>query len=149
MIEFKEELLDDILEELKPLLTNNHEEVEIYQDKMILDPDFDKYKLLESVGILTIFTMRFDKKLVGYNVFFIQPHIHYPGTNFAACDVVYIDPEYRNSDTINFFTYSEEKLISKGVDVVTYHMKTNKKFESLMHILDMEHSEHVYAKYIG
>jgi spermidine synthase len=94
--------------------------------------------------------MRDDDNLIGYNIFFLKEHPHYKDHVFATNDIVYIDPKYREELTSpEFFKWCEDQLKSSGVSVITYHMKVMKSFQSLMKLLEMDHAEHVYTKYIG
>ena len=127
---FKEELLRDCLEELKPLLEEHYKEVALYQDKVKLNPDYDRYLMLEDAGNLHTVVAREDGKVVGYYISLVVEHLHYADTVYAHNDVVYLEPGLRHSrvalDMINF---AIEKLKEKGVSVVTIHMKTYLPFE--------------------
>jgi hypothetical protein len=148
---FNKECLANVQEELEPLLKEHYKEVAMYTDRIDLNVDWDKYYMLESIGALVIYTMREDEgKLVGYNVFFVNNHLHYNDHKYAVNDVVYIDPAYRhNQNTLDLFIRAEDDLRDSGVSVMTYHMKVYKTFECLMGVLEYDHAEHVYTKFIG
>lgn len=140
----------DVIAEITPLAYAHHEEVDLYQGKVLMDPDFDTYGMLQDSGVLKIFTLRNDNELIGYNIFYVQNHPHYKGTLWAGNDLVYIDPAFRNTGTTpSFFNYCEESLRDMGAGVISYTMKVDKAFHSLMLLLEMDHAEQVYTKYIG
>lgn len=150
MITFDEECYGDVIEEIKPMLYAQYEEVEMYQDKIPLDPDYEKLQEMSDLDILRTYIMRADGKIVGYSVFFLYGHQHHKAHRFAANDVVYIDPEHRHGlATVEFFNFCERKLIKAGTSVVMYHMKEHKPFHNLMTQLEFDHAEHLYTKYIG
>jgi len=147
---FQIESYYDVIDELKPMLAEHYKEVAMYQDKIKLAPDYEAYEQLQDAGMLYILTWRDEDKLKGYNIFFMRHHPHYENTNYAANDVVYIDPESRHTlGTVEFFQWCEAYLNDAGADVITYHMKVMKSFHALMTGLDMDHAEHIYTKYIG
>ena len=150
MIYFKQETLSEVREELEPLLPLHWEEVAMYQDKIELSPDWDAYYAMEQNGNLIVFTLRDEEKLIGYNLFFLRTNPHYSDSLWAVNDIVYIEPSHRHDVTTpNFFDWCESQLRSMGAEVITYHMKVLKSFQTLMDMLDMDHAEHLYMKYIG
>lgn len=149
MMKYAKENFHDVIEELKPHLHEHYKEVAMYQDKIDLDPNYEAYGMAQTNGMLHIYTMREDDKLVGYNIFFVQSHPHYNSTVWAVNDIVYVAPEYRHTpDTLFFFAYCEVQLKAVA-SVITYHMKVMKTFQMLMNGLGMDHAEHMYSKYIG
>lgn len=148
-IDLNEEDLKDCLEEMKPLLAIHWKEVAAYQDKIALDPDYERYLKMEAMDLIRTYVLRHDGKMVGYWVFFVSPHPHYKADRFAVNDIVYVDPEYRRTDlTPACFKAVESQLKAEGVSVVTYHMKTYKPFEVLLKGLGYDHLEHLYGKYL-
>ena len=140
-----------VIEELKPMLSDHYEEVAMYQDKIPLEPNYDDYKEMQKLKRLYLFTWREGSELVGYNIFLVGSHLHYKSNKFAWNDVVYVRPDYRHKgQTIEFFKFCEDFLKEEaGVSVITYHMKVSKMFKALMDLLEMDHAEHIYTKYIG
>jgi len=94
-MQFQEEKLEDILEEMKPLLVKHWEELANYKDIRPLDVDYDKYVMLNRIGYIRVFTVRDEGKLIGYASFYISANLHYQTWNHAAVDVYYLDPDYR------------------------------------------------------
>lgn len=150
MISFNEERISEMRELLEPLLEEHYKEVAMYQDHIDLNPNWEAYEAMEEIGNTRMYAMWRDEELIGYNVFFVTPHMHYQDHEYAVNDVVYIHPDYRGTEcTPEFFNYCEEMLQKEGISVISYHMKTFKPFQSLMEALEYDHAEHVYMKYVG
>jgi len=149
-VEYNVEKLVDCLEEIKPLLESHYKEIAMYQDKIELNPDYDKYLTLCDSGVLHIVTARYEGVLVGYFVSLVLPHLHYQDHMYAANDILFIAPEYRNAKVgLSLFKYAEEALKELGVSVLTVHMKTLLPFDSLCEGLGYDYAERSYTKFIG
>lgn len=150
MLEFREESFRDCFVEMAPLLRDHWEEVAIYKDKVVLDVDVERYMLLEDTGVLHIVTARDEGELVGYFVSFINPHLHYRQTTYALNDVLFLHPDYRHKGNAEgLFSYAENALKARGVDVIVLHMKTDHPFHRLSEYLGYDKVEFNYSKYIG
>lgn len=148
-MQFQEERLDDVLEELEPLLQEHYKEVAMYQDKIELNPDYDLYRLMERQGTLHILTAR-DPDLQGYCVTFINKHPHYKDHKYAVNDIIYVSPEHRHTDVAYEMLKELERLmLLEGVSVMTFHMKHYKSFQTLMSARHFDPAEYLYTKYIG
>ena len=149
MITFKVEDFADVMEELKPMFEEHWHEVAVYQDKIDLSPDYDKYCGLPDDSLVTVIA-REEGKAVGYSIYFVSPHIHYKDHLYAVNDIVFVDPEYRHGKTApDMLDYAEAYLVELGCSVVTMHMKKHIPFESLMDYLEYDRIETIYTKYIG
>jgi hypothetical protein len=147
MIEYQEESLIDVLEEMMPLVIEHHEEVDDFKDKITLNPDYDRYLEIAGQDMLTLYTMRKDSELVGYNMFIVGSHGHYSDTLYAVNDIIYIDPKMRGEEaTPTFFKRCEEWLTEYGVDVIMYSMKSDRAAAGLMDHLGYKEFEVNYRK---
>ncbi len=146
-LNLEEENLSDCLDELKPLLAKHYLEVAAYQDKIALDPDYDRYLQMEKMDLTRTFVLRADGAVVGYWVFFLTPHPHYKQDRYAVNDIVYVEPEYRTPGiTPRCFQAVEDALVASGASVITYHMKTYKPFERMLSSMGYDHLEALYGK---
>ena len=149
-VEYNVEKSVDCLEEIKPLLESHYKEVAMYQDKIDLNPDYDKYQTLCDSDLLHIVTARDEDVLVGYFISILVPHLHYKDHMYALNDIVFIAAEYRNAKFgLSLFKYAEEALKDKGVSVMIIHMKTSLPFDSLCEGLGYDYAERSYSKFIG
>lgn len=148
---YAQEIYKDFILDIGSVLRDHYEEVAMYQDKIDLNIDEAVYQVLEDTNKLRIYTWREDDDIIGYNVFVIHQHSHYKDHMFAANDIIYIKPEFRHTKgTPDFMNWCEDHLVDEGISVITYHMKENKPFHTLMKdMLGYDHAEHIYTKYIG
>ena len=150
MITYQVEKLETCLEEMKPLLEKHWEEVAWYKDEIDFNPDYDKYYQVEAIGMLHVVTVREDGELIGYNINFINAHLHYSDHKYAVNDIIFLKPEHRHaSAAIDLISFTEKELKKLGVSVMTMHMKLAHPFKSLMEHVDFAPQEYVYSKLIG
>lgn len=152
MIKFSQEKLSDLLgsDNLYDLLFDHWEEVAVHKEGIPFDPDIEKYKEMERIGVLHVITARDGKKLVGYSIYIVSPHIHYMSSVFAVNDVVYLSPEYRRGFTgIKLLKFAEESLKKEDVDVIHMHVKNRVNFGGVLSRMGYQSIEEIYSKYIG
>lgn len=148
MVTMQQEQVGKCWDELQPMLEAHWEEVAAFKDDIKLNVDRDAYENREKFGSFVLFTVRDSGKLVGYNAFFLSFHPHYKDHIYAVNDVLFIDPAYRhNGLAVEFVQFCEHELKYVHLaDVVTYHMKVYKPFESLMKFCGYGHLEHLYGR---
>jgi GNAT superfamily N-acetyltransferase len=141
-----------LLVDCDELLKKHWEELALNKDKVPLAIDEARYKQLQDVGILkNIVVYNNQNVAVGYSVLLIQPHLHYSTTVYAAVDVIYIDPEYRNTTLgARLLVAAEKQAKEHGASIVLHHAKPYvpmiiKPLEKLGYSL----YEHMYGKYVG
>lgn len=117
----REDLTTALISEVSPMLMAHWMEVARYPD-MRLDPDWEKYLRIQEHGGLRIFTAREDGRLVGYNAFFVDTHLHYKTWRLASNDVIFINRMERGFGK-HFRAFCEMKLKDEGIRVATYHVK--------------------------
>lgn len=89
------ERLAHISRELLPLFRKHWKEIALNQDKVELDPDWDRYFDLELRGLLHILTARYSGLLQGYVFNLVGPHLHYASTRWCLTDMYWLDPRCR------------------------------------------------------
>jgi GNAT superfamily N-acetyltransferase len=86
----------DLIEDLKPLLVEHHDELAMYKDEIPLSPDYPMYQKLDEMGLIRAYTVRLGGALIGYATFSVlKRHLHYDH-RWAVNDVLFIHPEHRN-----------------------------------------------------
>lgn len=157
MITYQIETIDDVQEEITPLLHTHY--LEITTDKAIkpLDVDWDRYRDMEEAGALRIMTARDVKdilaqplgavrihkshdtekgyrgRLVGYFCSFVIKHVHYQQTTMAINDVLYVDPVHRRGMVgYKLIKRAAEDLKNLGADILIIHMKVDYPFRNLL-----------------
>jgi GNAT superfamily N-acetyltransferase len=111
-------------DECDDILAAHWREIAVWQD-IPLDPDWAAYESLEKLGMLVIYTVRTDdKKLVGYAVFLIRKNIHYKNHSWAANDIVFVHPDYRDGRIgRRLVRFWEQDLKARGIHVVHVNVK--------------------------
>lgn len=147
MISFARELLCEVVQEVQPLLLAHYAELTLHKDVVKLDPQWDYYALLEKMDRFVVITARDDGKLIGYNAFFVQQHMHYAGLKVAQNDVFWLVEEYRRGTTaLRFLRYTEEALKRMDVRKVVYHCKTSNNFAPILRRLGHAEEEVMVGK---
>lgn len=148
MITYQTESFKAFMPEFKEVIPAHYEELSVTKE-FELDPDWDRYIALEDAGILKVITCRNDSELIGYIIFFIQPHIHYKQCFTAFEDIYYLKKEYRKGRTgIKMFKFAEEYLKSIGVQRVLYGTKVHLDNSRLFEYLGYKFFEKLYGKLI-
>ena len=140
MIHMQLETLADALQDIGPLLENHYEEICAHPELLQLNPDLDRYHLIQAAGGLQIYTARDRGELVGYVVSILGPHLHYRDTIQAIVDLIYIDPEMRGG-TLGYRLLKgalRELRNSGGAELISVHMKVKHPFRSLLSKLGFE-----------
>jgi GNAT superfamily N-acetyltransferase len=124
MLTIQIEKLADVKDECGDLIEAHWREIAVWQD-IPLDPEWAAYENLEKIGMLAIYTVRTEEnKLVGYAVFIMRRHLHYKGHNWAANDIVFVHPDYRDGRIgRNLVRFWEQDLKARGIHVVHVNVK--------------------------
>lgn len=126
-MQFQRERIVDAWSEMTPLIRANHAETGVLDEREFA-PDFDRYQHLEASGIARLFTIRDGMKLVGYAVFLVVPHLHYPDLQWALQDVLFVLPEHRGPRAIRFIRWTDEELKADGAHIVYRHVSKGRDY---------------------
>ena len=149
MITYQEELFKDIYEEMKPLLELHWEELAVNKDIRPLDVDVEGYTRVNEAGLLRIYTVREDNKLIGYAAFVINRSLHYKTWTSAICDVYYIDPVKRKSGLgLEFFKLIVLWLRGYKVNSILTQDKVHKPHKAFFEALGFKAIETNYEMII-
>lgn len=124
---FQRERISDCWDEGRPLLAANWQESGVFRREEFA-PDRSRFEALESVGALRLFTARAAGLLIGYAVFFIQPHLMYPSLSFAQQAVLYMSPAHRGISSVRFIDWMDRELKAEGVDAVYRHVSPKRDY---------------------
>ena len=83
------------LAEAWPMAKRHWDEVGTFNSVLRLDPDHDRYRMLERDGRLHILSARTDQFLIGYLFMLVVPHPRDKAVRVARDDLFYVDPNYR------------------------------------------------------
>ncbi len=144
---------------LADLIALHWDEVALDKLAVPLAVDWAKYRQLDRAGVLRGVGLKRRGKLVGYNVFFVQPTLHYSTSLWALNDVLYLDPDERRGMAGARLVKQAERLLAEvGVKKIIYHTKLHLRslgrdpehgtVGDLLSRLGYTHVENVYAKMI-
>jgi len=146
MIIYQDVDLISVLDEFKEVFPAHYDELCVTKEYP-LDPDWDSYVSLSKAGRVRTITVRNDAELIGYIVFFIQPHLHYKQCKTAFEDVYYVKPEYRKGRVgIKMFQYAESVLKGIGVNRMVLHTKVHMDNTRLLEYLKFKMTDKVFSK---
>jgi len=115
------------------LIKAHYDEIARKKHLMVLDPDWEKYELLESVGKLFGLAAYDDDRLVGYSLNLIDTHLHYRGLIYAQNDVVFVDPDYRGARVFPLLNVAAEKRAKAlGAKLFLMHAKEGSDLERIL-----------------
>jgi hypothetical protein len=110
------EFLSQSLPEIKPILHEHWEELARNRDTIKLNPNFDKYLKLESIGAYRAYVVRsYNDEIAGYAGYLINDHIHYSGHTWALSDLFFVRTKFRRGR--KFFC---GRRITKGAGTVLF-----------------------------
>jgi len=126
-MKYKYELsVDEFFDAENGLLAANFDELESYQKDFPLDPDREKYRMIQSLGIIKNIALFDNDEMVGYCIFIVIPHLHNKKAIVADVDVLYLKPEYRKGGVgLDFVREIERYAASFNVDVLIHRVKQN------------------------
>jgi len=141
-----ETLTDNLIEEVTPILEAHRQELQSHPMK--LNPQWDKYKLMEQLDSFMWLIARDESgAIVGYVAFIISPNLHYKDYIYAIEDVFYVVQDKRGTRIgINLVKKSEELLKERGVDIITHHAKLTNNFSPFLQRLGYNVTETMLAK---
>lgn len=141
---FARESVLSIEDEIKPLIEKHWGEVAHFRD-IPLDPDWTKYRALDSMGFLAVFTAREEGKLIGYSIFLVGHHPHFKTSIQANQDILFISPEKRGFGS-HFISWCDQNLKNDGVKVVNIHVNKDHDFGPMLERLGYENVDKIYSR---
>lgn len=144
-ISFGRELLKDVWLEGVALTRANHAETGVLSAQDF-DPDTKRYLTLEQQGLTRLFTMRLGSQLIGYAVFLVVPHLHYPKLLWAMQDVLYVSPDHRGPGAVKFILWTDEELKADGVQVIYRHVSERNDYSRTLLRMGYAPCERSYLK---
>lgn len=148
MITYNKEKMVTCVSEMKPLFLEQYIENE-GGEMFTLNPDYERYQLLEDMDVLHTYVARDDDEIIGYLVVMAQEHLHHKGIKYAISDLIYVAPEHRKSMVAyNMIMIAEEDLKQLGVKRLVIAMKIKQQFRELLSSAGFMPSEELWEKSI-
>lgn len=135
-------------QEAKELIRLNVDETGF--DKELFNLDLNMYEVMDSVGMLKVYTAREYGVLVGYAVFVVvESQLHYKGIKAATNDVLFIAPEHRKGSAgFKLLKYAEQKLRGIGVRILSIGITDKRDWGRIAERMGYIPSERIYFKRI-
>lgn len=147
MLTAQPEMFAPFLEEVKPLLPRHYAELALDQEHVPLDPDYDEYLRLDSMGRILLVTVREAGVLVGYFVGFVGRALHYQSLMQLTLDIFWIAPEHRGKmGGVKLFKAVEAEATRRGVGRMFVGSKCHKDASFLFERLGYTEVERYYSK---
>ena len=110
------ESLSAAMPEWTALHARQHAEMNTAGDLAPLNVNLDAYRALDAAGVMSFVALRADGALVGYNLSFVQPSLHFQTTLCAVQDGLYIVPEWRRGmGALRLLRATQRDLEARGV----------------------------------
>lgn len=146
----------DDAEALFPL---HWEEVAIDKEHYKQKADHARYLAMCAAGSLQVVTARdvqtvngkVERKLVGYIISFIVPHMHYKGSPLVSMtDMYFVLPEYRKGGLgLRLFKFMEADLKAKGVGKAHTSCKVHLDFQPFLEKMGWRFTDKTFSKMLG
>lgn len=147
MITYQEEMFEDIIDEIKPILDIHWSELANHKDTRPLDVDYGSYINLNKMGVWKVFTVRDEGELIGYLSFVFGQNYHYKNWKYATNDVYYLKKEYRKQGIgFKMFEETEQWLKDQNVKSAVFQEKLDHPHTKLFDDLGYTPIERNYEK---
>lgn len=140
----RERLTPELVAEVTPLLQAHWREVATDQD-IPLSPRWDLYDAFQEADRIRVYTARIGGRLVGYNAFLLDRHLHYSTSLLATNDVIFIDRTERGFGR-RFIAWCADQLRAEGAQVNAYHVKLSHDWSHVLAEQGFEPRETIWVK---
>lgn len=131
------------------LFAYHWDEIAKNKQVMILNPDWDAYRLLESQGKLLVLAAFIDGKLVGYSANIIGRHLHYFDLVVCNNDILFVHKEHRATPVgLRLIKETEKMAKQSGAQMMLWHAKENTALDKIMPKLKYSIQDIIYSKEI-
>jgi hypothetical protein len=152
-VAFAVESFTHVWKEAQPLTRPHWEEIAKNKGLLRLNPDLEKYALLDRSGNLLLVTARFDGRLVGYFLWIVMGHPHYRHVLVAEEDLHFLSPEYRSGGAhgegrqygFKLLEAARDAAIAAGAQLLTMREKVGHEHSSIMSGLGFSPADIVYT----
>lgn len=130
-VEFQEESIMDVWDEMEPIAIKHHDEVSSHKD-IPLNLDKLIYSSLDKSGVLKFFTIRDGQRLIGYASLVASKHPHYD-IKCSYQDGLFLDAAYRGKLVgFKFIQWCDDNLKKDGVTLSTQNVNKNHNFGRML-----------------
>lgn len=131
------------------LFPQHWKELARFQDQIALKCDRARYADLEKADALLLITARAEKRLVGYFVGFLFPHLHYAGAGlWGLTDMYFVLPEFRRGAGLKLFLAFENELRARGCVQAVTSCKVHEDHSELLLKLGWTWTDKTFQKHL-
>lgn len=139
----------EIIDEILPLADIHSREIGYRLTPEPLDINVDMYRAADKAGILRVFTIRDDGKLIGYGIFLLGYSLDRRTLKQAHEGGFFLLPEYRlGRIALKFLEYCDNRLSEDGVNMVIYQSPVGAAFGEILSRRGYTKVDEVYARRI-
>ena len=143
--EFRVEQLAESLEDVKPLLAENHAETGVYN--LPFNPDYERLLFLEQHGDLKLFVIRHDTKAVGVAIFYLDQEIYQKELWSATQATNFVTKKHRGIG-LAFMKFCDDILSEQGVNSIWRQSTTRLEISKIYERMGYASVEKSYLKRI-
>lgn len=145
-LNIKVESLTSNLDAIKELLEIHWAECATDKKTMVLDPDFETYKQLDSLGRVLALFAYYNDVIVGYAINFVSTHPHYKQMKVCYSDIIFLDPMFRDTSLgLRLKKQTEIEAKNIGCEVVLWSAKEGSTFSKILQ-RDCKVQDIIYSK---
>ena len=112
-----------------------------------LEPNLEFYETLDKYGVLRIYTVRNEGKLIGYQIFNVAMSPMSKNMLTSNSSLIYITPDERKGLLAKrFLDFCTNQLSIDGVQVVYMSISADHKLKSLLERSGFRHVDQIYCK---
>ena len=150
MIECREILISDHIDQMHTMMIDHWFELGSYPDKVPLKPDFESVLLLEDAGKLLSIGVFAGEILVGYSVNILAPWLHSSDVLMCQNAVLWLDACYRRgTNGVRLIRETERAAKAKGCELFLCGTKSDTTLFELLPKLKYEVHETVYSRVLS
>ena len=143
----KEFLTRSLVEELKPLISEHHTEIEKNEEEV--NVDWLAYQVLQENNLFYFYTARAKGELLGYLGYIVTHNLHYRNHKYALCDLIYVSPQYRGKFlAVKLLKHAEVELSKLGVRDICQPVRVDHDFGPILKRQGYKIEEYNYGKRI-
>ena len=145
-VTFMVEPFKEAFGEADALMAKHWEEIARNKHLLVLNPDVERYEIMEKKGDLLLVTARSAGALVGYFLWVLGTHSHYKDVLVAEEDLHYLTPECRlGLIGYNFMKFSRQAALDRGAKLLVVREKLGHEHPALMKRLGYMPTEIAYT----
>jgi len=145
-VTYQLEKLEDILEDILPMLESHWYEVE----DIPFDPNLDAYLQLDALGMYRMVTARVDGFIDGYVGAIIAPRLQCKSIVVATAELFYVSPELRATRIARDLLLEAEKAFKElGASEILLSFKSRDNYEKFGRKRGYTHTASVLSKNLG